>query len=543
MTHHRKRLILHCGLPKTATTALQHWFHDGRAALAAGGVSYPGPHMPHEPKQQFLMRALQRGGKEIAALKERLDAIPEHTIILSHEGLANHFFDFDPDNLRSFRDAFRDYETTVVFLTRAKQSWLRSYHAQCVLNPRNNASELWGTALSVAELAEHPRVQRMSRFKRLAMHLQQGLGADEMVWLDMRDDDWFDQLRTRLGIADLSNAPLPRTNQRLPDWAVEVLRQVNAMSVNPAQALAWRQAVQGHLKSDSVQLRLAQDAETVSVDPAVVADLRPDASWSDQDRAAFNAFFLTLPQPDVATPVPRILWMLWLQGWDNAPDVVQSARVSWEHRNPGWDIRLLDQDTLSDHLPQDVLDRIFEVEKPPCSYADQIRLELLQRYGGVWTDATTICATPLDDWLPTTARLGFFAFARNDGQRMLANWFLAAAPDNYVIKKWHAAMWTYWTDRTDEHVFFWMHGLFGMLYETNERLRLIWDETPKIQGRHSFQFGPNAPKLFEPPPDDIEKLLAAPPAPVFKMTHKLERTPGPQSLFTYLCAFARRVDG
>ena len=41
------RLVLHVGLPKAASSALQVWADANRAALAAQGVDYPDPRSPH----------------------------------------------------------------------------------------------------------------------------------------------------------------------------------------------------------------------------------------------------------------------------------------------------------------------------------------------------------------------------------------------------------------------------------------------------------------------------------------------------------------
>ena len=47
---------------------------------------------------------------------------------------------------------------------------------------------------------------------------------------------------------------------------------------------------------------------------------------------------------------------------------------------------------------------------PPAAESDLLRLYLLNKYGGVWVDSTNLCRRPLDDWLPSAARQGFFAF-------------------------------------------------------------------------------------------------------------------------------------
>lgn len=236
---------------------------------------------------------------------------------------------------------------------------------------------------------------------------------------------------------------------------------------------------------------------------------------------------------------PRIIWLLWLQGWDVAPQVALAGRASWEGRNPGWRVNALDRGTLGQFLPGDILDRIFAAPKEPEALSDRIRLELLSRYGGVWADATTVCARPLDDWLPSVMPNGFFAFARPGPDRMIATWFLAAEKGSHVIETWRAAAWRYWHDRTSRDDYFWVHRLFAVCHATDRRFRVLWDGTPQMSAVHRFHFGPSSLSLLQAAPADVDALLRDPPAPVFKLTHKLGSAPADAgSLMERLLSFA-----
>lgn len=235
---------------------------------------------------------------------------------------------------------------------------------------------------------------------------------------------------------------------------------------------------------------------------------------------------------------PKIIWMLWLQGWDQAPAVTQAARRSWAGRNPGWVLQALDRRSLSSFLPTEILNWIFATPKPPEALSDQIRLELLHRHGGVWVDATTICARPLDDWLSDALPQGFFAFSRPAPDRMLSNWFLAAQKGSMIIERWRAMGWDYWQDRQERDDYFWQHILFSQLYDRNAEVRALWDATPVISALHPYHFGPESVVLKRPPRPEVEVELANPPVPVFKLTHKFATPPAPGSLFARLCAFA-----
>lgn len=43
----------------------------------------------------------------------------------------------------------------------------------------------------------------------------------------------------------------------------------------------------------------------------------------------------------------KTIWLLWMQGWDNAPWIIQQVRKSWELLNPKWNVELVSSDNLS----------------------------------------------------------------------------------------------------------------------------------------------------------------------------------------------------
>lgn len=62
----------------------------------------------------------------------------------------------------------------------------------------------------------------------------------------------------------------------------------------------------------------------------------------------------------------------------------------------------------------------------PQKLSNWIRINLLDRHGDVWTDATCLCMQPLDEWIHDEARSGFFAFSKPGPDRLMSNWFLAS---------------------------------------------------------------------------------------------------------------------
>lgn len=242
--------------------------------------------------------------------------------------------------------------------------------------------------------------------------------------------------------------------------------------------------------------------------------------------------------------VPRVVWMLWLQGWDRAPALVRACADTWRRLNPGWRVRLLDRAALADVVPDDDLAHVAGKPLEPEAFSDVVRLELLARYGGVWADATAYCLRPLDEWLPSRLDAGFFAFARPAPERLLSSWFLAAVPGNGITRAWREAARDYWAARTSRDDYFWVHHLFGRLHASDPGFRAAWDAVPTLSAEWSHWFAPYETRLSAPPTAADERLLAAAAVPILKLTHRgqpVETVAG--SVARRLCDRARGPGG
>jgi Capsular polysaccharide synthesis protein len=133
--------------------------------------------------------------------------------------------------------------------------------------------------------------------------------------------------------------------------------------------------------------------------------------------------------------IPKKIWFLWYQGLSEAPLVVKKCYESWQKYNPDWEVIFLEENNLTDYItPSLSPEKLCQLSKNHQS--DLLRLELLEKYGGVWVDSTTICRIPLDKWLEDYTQAGFFTFIHNTrGYGWIVSWFLAAEKSNPIISK------------------------------------------------------------------------------------------------------------
>lgn len=235
----KPRLVLHVGLPKTASTSLQSWAYQHRGKLAEHGVNYgENVETAFEMKHQYLVVGLLQG--DLSAIAPHLAALKGPVAFLSTEGLTNHLYDFSPDALAEFRSLLSDWSVTLLLATREPAAWVKAYWKQVILNVPIDAYD-YGKAFTLSEFSQRPRPQRLMDHARLAEDLAAAYGADRVISSDFRE------LRAAtldaLGFAaDIDLPPFPHEHTSASDGLIEIARQINGLGID-AELRAMAQAV------------------------------------------------------------------------------------------------------------------------------------------------------------------------------------------------------------------------------------------------------------------------------------------------------------
>ncbi len=157
--------------------------------------------------------------------------------------------------------------------------------------------------------------------------------------------------------------------------------------------------------------------------------------------------------------IPSLIWTYWHD--ENPPLVVQLCLENWKRFNPDYQITMVTAATIGQYI-DDVPSNLGTLHVTKQS--DWLRLALLQKYGGVWLDASIILTEPLDNWLVpilNSSQSSFFAFhleRYNVDKRypLIENWFLAAKVDDPFIRDWISVFRTKVIDEGTEN---YIHGL------------------------------------------------------------------------------------
>ena len=158
----KRRLILHAGTPKTGTSSLQRHLGSHRVELASAGWWYPTPSDTPEPKHQQVNDLLRQGDESAFAayIEGALQDMPDnaHTIVLTTEGIFNHWWDYSPNSKGMLRQlaALFDFELCVWF--RPPQQFAAALYAQYLRNPAttDTPANVYGKDITFAEALNDP---------------------------------------------------------------------------------------------------------------------------------------------------------------------------------------------------------------------------------------------------------------------------------------------------------------------------------------------------------------------------------------------------
>lgn len=134
----------------------------------------------------------------------------------------------------------------------------------------------------------------------------------------------------------------------------------------------------------------------------------------------------------------RKVWICWFQGMEGAPEIVKRCYASVEKNITDREIILLTEKNYREYVtfPEEIQNKIDCGKIKGAHMSDLLRLELLQRYGGTWIDATVFCTSKTIPTYMLDSDLFLFQCLKpgRDGQpSTISNWFMTAKPNQKFI--------------------------------------------------------------------------------------------------------------
>lgn len=167
--------------------------------------------------------------------------------------------------------------------------------------------------------------------------------------------------------------------------------------------------------------------------------------------------------------VTRRIWLCWLQGMEDAPELVKVCYESLCKNITDREIVVLTNENLSQyvHLPGYIEIKHKKGIIPDAAFTDMLRLELLCKYGGTWIDATVLCtgSEGINDLFD--ADLFVFQQIHKGSTKFMgmSSWMMSSAANNSFLMVVRDLLYEYWRDKNCVMDYFLIHLFFYMMAE------------------------------------------------------------------------------
>ena len=104
------------------------------------------------------------------------------------------------------------------------------------------------------------------------------------------------------------------------------------------------------------------------------------------------------PEKIVTNPYSQYIWTAWLQGEQEAPEVIQLTLKSIRRNSNGHNVVVITEENVDNYIkiPPTIKKKHADGIIGYAHYADIIRMLILAEYGGIWLDATIFLHNQID---------------------------------------------------------------------------------------------------------------------------------------------------
>ena len=218
-----------------------------------------------------------------------------------------------------------------------------------------------------------------------------------------------------------------------------------------------------------------------------------------------------------------IVWICWLQGMENAPNLVQKCWQSVKENLTDREVILVTSENMDQYVqfPDYIIEKWRAGVISHTHLTDLLRLELLIRYGGMWMDATVFCSEKAENIPDYFFKSELFMYqslkpGRDGHSHINSSWLISAKTNNRILMAVRCLCYEYW--KTHDHMinYFLLHEFMAMVAEYYPK---EWRAIPPRDNAtpHILLL-----RLFDEYDDDLWRVIKAQ-TPFHKLTYKFKK--------------------
>lgn len=179
------------------------------------------------------------------------------------------------------------------------------------------------------------------------------------------------------------------------------------------------------------------------------------------------------------------IWVFWYQGFDQAPILVQQCLKSLKKNAGKHPVIELDRDNFMEYveIPEYIIEKFNAGKISVTQFSDILRVSLLEKYGGCWSDATIYYDHWIDEDLQNLSWYSLKSNPQNRDSRYVSNYlwssFFQICGKNCVVVKFVKEMfYAYWKEYDLPIDYFLQDNIISIGYQQIKSIKELVDKTP-----------------------------------------------------------------
>lgn len=216
----------------------------------------------------------------------------------------------------------------------------------------------------------------------------------------------------------------------------------------------------------------------------------------------------------------KVIWSIWLQGEENAPLLVKKCFESIR-RNNQWELIVITKSNMDQFvkIPPRILSKYLKGLISHTSFSELLRIELLNKYGGLWVDST-IFFTQNNEYdfseVDFLSLKGIDRFSPGEPLGFIPVFFMYSKCDLEYIKFVRDLLFSYWV-RFDYSIdYFLIDYIFKYVYINNSTFKDSYDGIPLL-GRNRFLLNSVMNEVFT---DELNEKILSSGCMAYKLSNK-----------------------
>lgn len=179
------------------------------------------------------------------------------------------------------------------------------------------------------------------------------------------------------------------------------------------------------------------------------------------------------------------IWVFWYQGFDQAPVLVQQCLKSLKKNSGKHPVIELDQDNFMKYveIPKYIMEKFYAGKISVTQFSDILRVSLLEKYGGCWSDATIY----YDHWInEDLQKANWYSLKSNPQNRdpkyvsnyMWSSFFQMCGKNCVIVKFVKDMLYAYWKEYDLPIDYFLQDNIISIGYQQINAIKKLVDKTP-----------------------------------------------------------------